>query len=140
LKVALLKLFGSKLGKGVVIKPNVIIKYPWNLTIGDHTWVGEHVWIDNLAEVNIGSNCCISQGAYLLTGNHDFTSPSFDLMVASINVSNEAWIGAKSTVCPGVNLQQASVLTVGSVATKELEPFGIYQGNPALKIKERVIL
>lgn len=72
LKVSLLRLFGAKIGKGVVIKPNVNIKYPWRLLIGDFTWIGEDVWIDNLAQVTIGSNCCLSQGAFLLCGNHNY--------------------------------------------------------------------
>src|SRR6476619_5535921 len=67
-----LRLFGAKLGKGVLIKPNVNIKYPWFLEIGDHVWIGEEAWIDNLALVVLGNNVCISQGAYLLTGNHDY--------------------------------------------------------------------
>ncbi len=56
LKVFLLRLFGAKVGKGVVIKPGVNIKYPWLLSIGDYTWIGERVWIDNLAKVTIGRN------------------------------------------------------------------------------------
>jgi putative colanic acid biosynthesis acetyltransferase WcaF len=139
IKVAILKLFGAHIGTGIVIKPNVNIKYPWKLSIGDNTWIGEDVWIDNLAIVNIGDNCCLSQGCYLLTGNHDFTLSTFDLMISEINIKKEAWVGAKSVVCPGVTLQRASILTAGSVATKNLEELGIYQGNPAVKIKERVI-
>ncbi|MBS9903571.1 WcaF family extracellular polysaccharide biosynthesis acetyltransferase [Vibrio alginolyticus] len=139
IKVFILKLFGAKIGEGVVIKPSVNIKYPWKLNIGKNTWIGESVWIDNLAEVKIGDNCCLSQGCYLLTGNHDFTSTTFDLMISDINIHNEAWVGAKAVVCPGVKLNQAAILTVGSVATKNLDEYGIYQGNPAVKIKERTI-
>ena len=138
-KVFILKIFGAKIGKGVLIKPSVIIKYPWKLSIGNNSWIGEGVWIDNLAQVNIANDCCISQGSYLLTGNHDFNSTSFSLMISEINVKDEVWIGAKSIVCPGVTLHRASVLTAGSVATKNLVELGIYQGNPAKKIKERVI-
>lgn len=139
-KVLLLKLFGSKIGNGVVIKQNVNIKFPWRLSIGNSCWIGEDVWIDNLAMVKIGDNCCLSQGCYLLTGNHNFTSSTFDLMVSEINIENESWVGAKSIVCPGVTLQRASVLTVGSVATKNLQELAIYQGVPAVKIKNRVII
>jgi putative colanic acid biosynthesis acetyltransferase WcaF len=138
-KIAILKLFGANIGTGVVIKQSVNIKYPWKLRVGDHTWIGEDVWIDNLDTVNIGDNCCLSQGCYLLTGNHDFTSSTFDLTISEINIKNEAWVGAKAVVCPGVTLQRAAILTVSSIATKNLEEFGIYQGNPAIKIKKRVI-
>ncbi len=139
LKKLLLKLFGAKVGEGVVIKPNVNIKYPWFLHIGNHTWIGENVWIDNLTTVQIGNHVCISQGAFLLCGNHDYTKSSFDLMTKPIIIEDGVWIGAKATVCPGVTCFSHSVLSVGSVATKNLDAFSIYQGNPAQKIKERVI-
>lgn len=139
LKRILLKSFGAKLGQNVVLKPKVNIKYPWFLSIGDNTWVGEKVWIDNLTTVNIGANVCLSQGCMLLTGNHDFTVSTFDLIVKPITIENGAWIGAKATVCPGVTARSHSVLTVNSVATKDMEPYAIYQGNPASFIKKRHI-
>ena len=139
IRIALLRLFGARIGHGVVVKPHVHIKYPWKLRIGDYSWIGERVWIDNLGEVSIGANCCISQGAMLLCGNHDFTKAKFDLMIGDIVLGDGVWIGARSIVCPGVHCESHSVLTVGSVASAGLEPYSIYRGNPAVKIKERVI-
>lgn len=138
-KVSLLRLFGAVIGRGVIIKPHVRIKYPWLLTVGDHAWIGEGVWIDNLAPVTIGANACLSQECYLLTGNHDFTSASFDLLVKPIVLEEGVWIGAKATVCPGVTCYSHAVLAVGSVATRALEAYTIYQGNPAQPVKKRVI-
>ena len=138
-KVALLRLFGAKVGRGVVVKPNVLIKYPWKLAVGDHVWIGERVWIDNLADVTIGDHACLSQEAYLLTGNHNFKLPTFDLMVKPIRLEEGAWIGARAVVCPGVTCRSHSILAVGSVATQELLPYSIYQGNPAVKVRERVV-
>lgn len=138
-KRSLLRLFGAKVGRRVVIKPAVLIKHPWYLTIGDNTWIGEGVWIDNLVRVEIGSNVCISQGAMLLTGNHNYKSREFDLIMKSITIDSGAWIGAKSIVCPGVQCGFQSVLTVGSVATKNLESNHIYTGNPAQLVRERVL-
>lgn len=139
LKRRLLKMFGAKIGKGVVIKPAVNIKYPWKLSVGDHTWIGEKVWIDNLAQVTIGANACLSQGAMLLTGNHNYTSVSFDLMVKPINIEDGVWIGAQSLVCPGINCASHAVLAACSVATKDLEEYTVYQGNPAIAVRQRVI-
>lgn len=139
LKVFLLRTFGAKIGKNVVVKPNVNIKYPWNLSIGDNSWIGEKVWIDNLGKVSIGKNVCLSQGAFLLCGNHDYKKESFDLMIKEINLEDGVWIGAKATICPGVSCKSHSVLSVGSVATSDLDAYSIYQGNPAVKVKERVI-
>ncbi|NNE56264.1 MAG: colanic acid biosynthesis acetyltransferase WcaF [Flavobacteriales bacterium] len=139
LKGFILRLFGAKVGKGVIIKPAVNIKYPWLLRIGDHSWIGEGVWIDNLADVSIGSHVCLSQGAMLLCGNHDYSKSTFDLMVGKILLEDGVWIGAQAIVCPGVTCSSHSVLSVKSVATKNLDPYGIYQGNPATKQKDREV-
>ncbi|MFT7208690.1 MAG: putative colanic acid biosynthesis acetyltransferase WcaF [Flavobacteriales bacterium] len=139
LKCHLLRLFGAKVGKGVVIKPRVNIKHPWMLSIGDHTWIGEQAWIDNLGQVTIGKNVCLSQGAMLLCGNHNYKKASFDLIVGAILLEDGVWIGAHSIVCPGVSCAAHSILSVNSVATKNLEALGIYQGNPAQYLRKRNI-
>lgn len=139
IKIALLKAFGAKIGKGLVIKNSVTIKFPWKLVVGEYVWLGENVWIDNLDRVTIGNNVCISQGALLLTGNHDYTKSSFDYRNAPIVLEDGVWVGAKAMVCPGVIAHSHSILTVGSLASKDLDAYGIYQGNPAMKIRERII-
>ena len=131
IRIALLRLFGAKVGVGVTIKPSVNVKYPWLLEIGNHVWIGEEVWIDNLTTVKIGNNCCLSQGAMLLTGSHNYKLDTFDLIVSKIELKDSVWIGAQAVVCPGVTCFENSVLSVASVATKNLEAGMIYQGNPA---------
>lgn len=138
-KVALLRAFGAKIGKKVELKPCVNIKYPWNLTIGDEVWIGEKVWLDSLVMITIGSNVCISQGATLLTGSHNYKKSSFDLLTRGITLEDGTWIGAGAIVNLGVTAHSHAVLTSGSVATGELEAYGVYQGNPAVKIRERII-
>ncbi len=138
-KKAVLRLFGARIGKGVVIKPGVNIKYPWNLDIGNYVWIGEGVWIDNLVQVTIEDHVCVSQGAFLLTGNHNYKSTSFDLIVSPIILETGVWVGAKAVVCPGVRCGTHAVLSVGSVATKNLESYKVYGGNPAVALRERVI-
>lgn len=136
-KVFILRLFGAKIGKKLIIKPKVLIKYPWFLEVGNNVWIGEKAWIDNLAKVIIEDNVCISQGALLLTGNHDYKKVTFDLMAKPIHLEPGVWIGANSVVCPGVTCHLNSMLTVGSIATKDLEENGIFQGNPALFLRKR---
>jgi len=138
-RVLLLRLFGAEIGKGVVVKPRVRVKYPWKLKIGNHTWIGEDVWIDNLGLVTIGANCCLSQGSMLLCGNHDYKRPAFDLIVGDITLKDGVWIGAKSVVCPSVICRSHSVLAVASVAATTLDAYGIYKGNPAIKVRDRVM-
>ncbi|RTL49067.1 MAG: colanic acid biosynthesis acetyltransferase WcaF [Sphingobacteriales bacterium] len=139
IKVQLLRWFGAKVGKRVVIKPCVNIKYPWHLQVGDDVWIGEEVWIDNLTTVQIGSNVCISQQALLITGNHHYGKATFDLMVQPITLHNGVWIGAQAVVAGGVTCGEHSVLTLRSVATKDLLPNGIYSGHPAIRVRKRII-
>jgi len=139
IKVFLLKSFGATLGSGVVVKPGVNIKYPWKLNIGDHVWIGEEVWIDNLSEVNIGNNVTLSQGALLLTGSHDHTKELFNFISYPIILEEGVWIGAKAIVFGGVTAGSHSILGMNSVAEKNLQPYIIYKGNPAVPVLERVI-
>jgi len=139
IKIFLLRLFGAKIGERVLIKPRVNIKYPWFLEIGNDVWIGENVWIDNLAKVIIEDNVCISQGAMLLCGNHNYKSTSFDLILGEIILEEGSWVGAHAVVCPGVTLASHSILSVNSVANRDTEPYAIYQGNPAVKIRKRII-
>lgn len=137
LKVSLLKIFGAKAGTNVAIKPCVNIKYPWFLSIGSNVWIGENVWIDNLGKVSIGDNVCLSQGSLLLSGNHDYKKPGFDLIIKEIILEEGVWIGARSIVCGGVVCKSHSVLTANSVATQSLASYSVYKGNPAVKVRDR---
>ncbi len=139
LKLFLLRLFGCSLGKGVVIKPNVNIKYPWKLSLGNYVWIGEQVWIDNLDNVTIGNNVCISQGAILICGSHDYKKPSFDLITKEIILNDGVWVGTKSIILPGVVAESHAILSAGSVMSKNLENYTIYRGNPAKKVGLRTI-
>jgi len=139
LKVFILRLFGAKVGKNITIKPGVNIKYPWHLNVGDQVWIGENVWIDSFVPDIIGKNVCISQGAVLLTGSHNYKKSTFDLITGSIVLEDGVWVGAGAIVNCGITAGTHSVLTSGSVANKNLEAYFIYQGNPAVKIRSRVI-
>ncbi|MBP5503417.1 MAG: WcaF family extracellular polysaccharide biosynthesis acetyltransferase [Bacteroidales bacterium] len=139
IKRLILRIFGAKIGKEVVIKPRVNIKYPWLLAIGNNSWIGEGAWIDNLALVTIGNNCCISQGVLIETGSHNYKSPDFHLITAPVTIEDGVWICAKATITAGTTCHSHSVLSAGSIAPVEMQPYGIYKGNPAVKIRERVI-
>jgi putative colanic acid biosynthesis acetyltransferase WcaF len=138
-KVFILRLFGAKVGENVMIKPKVNIKYPWFLEIGHNCWIGEQVWVDNLAKVKIENNVCISQGALLLTGNHDYSKTTFDMKIGEIVLENGVWIGAKAIVGPGVTCHSHSILSLGSVTSTDLESFSIYRGNPAVFVRQRKV-
>jgi putative colanic acid biosynthesis acetyltransferase WcaF len=137
LKRAVLRAFGARVGAGVIIKPQVKITFPWKLEIGNNVWLGEESWLLNLERLIIGNNVCISQRAFLCTGNHNHRVATFNLIVKPIVVEDGAWLGAGCWVAPGITIGTHAVLTAGSVATGSLEPWGIYQGNPAIFLKER---
>lgn len=137
IKVAILRGFGAQIGRGVRIKPHVKIKFPWRLTVGHHTWLGEGLWIDNLAPVVIEDQVCLSQGVYLCTGNHDWSQPTFDLRVSPIHIKKSSWIAAKAVIGPGVTIGEGAILALGSVASQSLKPWTIYGGNPAQALKPR---
>jgi len=132
-------MFGAKVGKGVVIKPAVNIKFPWKLSIGDHSWIGEGVWIDNLDGIAIGSNVVLSQGCLLLSGSHDHRKETFDFISAPIVLEDGVWICARAVVLGGTTCRSHSILTAGSVSNGDLESYAIYKGNPAVAIKTRNI-
>lgn len=131
LRVALLRAFGAKVGVGVNIKPRVNVHFPWKLEIGNHAWIGEEVFILNFEKVQIGAHVCISQRAFLCTGNHDFRDPAFSYRNAPIRIGDGAWVGAGVFVGPGVQIGEETVVAAGSVVTKNLPAGRVFSGNPA---------
>lgn len=136
-RVALLKAFGARIGRRCRIKPGLRVKYPWRLGVGDGSWLGEDVWIDNLAAVTIGAQVCLSQGVYLCTGNHDYRSSGFDLIAQPIGIGDGAWIGAMARLAPGVNIGRDAVVAMASVVVDDVEPATVAGGHPARWIRQR---
>lgn len=133
----LLRAFGARIGAGVICKPGMRVKFPWRLAVGDYSWIGEDCWIDNLADVTIGRNCCLSQATYLCTGNHDWSDERFSLVVRGICVDDGAWIGARATVLPGVTIGAGAIAAAGSVVTRSIPPLEVHAGNPARMTSRR---
>ena len=138
-RATILRAFGAQIGSGVVLKPRVRVKFPWRLVIGANCWIGESVWIDNLAVVSIGNDVCISQGAYLGTGNHDWTSPSFDLMTGAIVIESYCWVGARATVAPGTHMEAGAVLGLGATCHGRLREWTIYSASTPTVVGPRLL-
>ena len=136
-KCCLLRLFGAEVGSGVVIKPRVNIHFPWKLNVGEHSWIGEEVFILNFESCTIGANCCISQRAFLCGGNHDFRAVDFAYRNGPINIEDGSWVGAQSFVAPNVTVGQEAVITAGSIVTRSMPSVMICSGNPCRPIKPR---
>ena len=117
-KVAVLRFFGAKVGRGVIVRSRVNITFPWRFECGDHVWIGDEVMILSLATVKLGSNVCVSQRAFLCTGSHDFTKNGFDLQTAPIEVGSHSWIAAQAFVGPGSIIPIGTMVKAGQVVTK----------------------
>jgi putative colanic acid biosynthesis acetyltransferase WcaF len=135
----LLTAFGAQLGTNVVIKPGVRVKNPWLLWVGNDSWIGEDAWIDNIAPVHIGNDVCISQGAYLCTGNHNWSDPAFGLFIKPIRLDDGAWVGARAMVCPGVEIAYCGIAAAGSLITNNIPEYEVHAGNPARLVTMRRI-
>lgn len=139
LRLYILRLFGAKIGKGVVLRNTCEILYPWKLEIGDYVWIGYGSNLYTLVPIRLKSHSCISQNAYLCTGSHDVTDPYMGLIVGEIVIEKGAWVGANSFVHPGINVGREAVVAAGSIVTKDVPPQTIVGGNPARHVKERVL-
>ena len=136
LRVALLRLFGAKIGIGCRFVHPIRVKAPWNLQVGDHCWFGVDVWIYNQAPIRIGSHVCISQGTFLSAGSHDM-STTMDLRVAPIVIEDGVWITSKCVVQMGVRIGRSAVVTPLSVVHRSLDAEGVYGGNPCRLLRRR---
>ena len=139
-RALLLRCFGAKLGANVHIYPKASIWAPWNLVCADTVAIADGAIIYNTSIVTLGSHATISQEAFLCGATHDYGDPAFPLVAYPIVIGNYAWVCARSTVQPGVEVGRGAILALGSVATKNLEPWTIYGGIPARKLKSRTFL
>lgn len=136
-RVFLLRLFGAKIGKSVKIANTVKVLYPWQLEIGDGSWVGWHVDIYNYAKVTIGSMSVVSQYTYLCTGTHDYEAKAFPLIFFPITIGDQTWVAADCFVGPGVTIGDGAIVASRSVVTKDMPAWKICAGHPCKEIKDR---
>ncbi len=134
----LLRSFGATIGANPKIYPGAIIWAPWNLFCGDLVAIADGAEIYNPAPMHFGSHCIISQGAYLCGATHDYNSAAFPLQAYEMRFGAYAWICARASVGPGVQVGEGAVLGMGAVSTRSLEPWTVYAGNPAVAVRERV--
>jgi len=133
----LLRLFGAKIGPGCHIYPKARIWAPWHLECRDVVAIADDAIIYNPSPVFLGSHSTISQQAYLCGATHDCDDPNFPMISQPITICDFSWICARATVQMGVTIGEGAVLGLGSIATKDLDPWIIYAGIPAKKIRQR---
>jgi len=133
------RLFGAKLGRNVLIRPGVRVTFPWKVTVGDHSWLGDNATLYNIAPITVGEHCVISQEAYLCTGTHDHRDISFALSASPITIEHESWIAARSFVGPGVRIGRGAVVGACAVVLSDVPPATIVAGVPARVIAARLL-
>jgi putative colanic acid biosynthesis acetyltransferase WcaF len=137
-RVWLLRMFGAQIGINVIIRPSVRVTYPWKLTIGDNTWVGDDVELYTLGEITIGKNAVVSQRSYLCTGSHDYQMLTFDIYAKPIVIEDEAWVATDVFIAPGITIGKGAVIAARSSVYKDMPVGMICMGNPAKPIKNRL--
>ena len=133
----LLRLFGAKIGKGVIIRPSVKITYPWKISIGDYSWIGDDVVLYSLGKINIGSNTVISQKSYLCTGSHDIHDIGFAIYSKPISIGEQCWIASDVFISPNVNIGSGTIVGARSSVFSDLPANKICFGYPAKVIRDR---
>jgi putative colanic acid biosynthesis acetyltransferase WcaF len=133
----LLRLFGAKIGKKVIIRPSAQITYPWKVTIGDYSWIGDEVVLYSLGEIEIGANTVISQKSYICTGSHDYLQIDFPIFAKKITIKDECWLATDVFVAPGITIDKGTVVGSRSSVYRDLPGNKICIGNPAQIIKNR---
>lgn len=135
----LLRLFGARIGRHVQIRPSAECTYPWKVSIGDWSWIGDKVVLYSLGEIQIGSNVVISQNSYLCAGTHDYSKSTFDISGPRIQIDDEVWLAADVFVGPGVTIYQGSVVLARSSVFHDLPSLKVCRGNPAVPIRDRPV-
>lgn len=135
---ALLRLFGARVGIGVIIRPTARITYPWKIDIGDHAWIGDDVVLYSLGPISVGRNAVVSQRSYLCGGDHDYTDVNFEIRSAPIRVEEGAWIAADVFVAPGVVIGEGAVIGARSSVFQDMPAGMVCVGSPCVAIKPRL--
>ena len=128
----LLRLFGAKIGQGVVIRPTARFTYPWKISIGDYSWIGDDVVFYSIDRIEIGSHAVISQKSYLCTASHDFRDPSFPTMASPIRVGNGAWVATDCFIAPGVTIGANAVIGARSSVFRDISQQQVAWGSPCI--------
>jgi putative colanic acid biosynthesis acetyltransferase WcaF len=134
---ALLKLFGARIGQHVHVYASARIRYPWMLTVGDWSAIGEDVLIYNLGPVALGERVTVSYRAHLCAGTHDLDDPGMPLLRPPIRLGDNAWVGTDAFIGPGVDIGKSAIVGARAVVTRDVAPGHVVAGNPARVLRIR---
>ena len=122
LRVGLLRTFGADVGPRVLVRHRVRVLWPWKLTVGANSWIGEGAWLLNLEPIDIGPDVCVSQDALLCTGGHDHRTADFRYRNGPIRLEHGSWVGARAVVLPGVTVGAGAVVPANATVRRDVPP------------------
>lgn len=134
-RIILLRAFGSKLGKKVIIRDHVSIQFPWKLKVGHYSWIGTGVSFINHAQVDLGSNVCISQNAIICSGSHDYRSVGLNYSHKPIQINDGAWICLGARILAGVVVDENSVISAGEIISQSIPQNSLVQKGQIIPIE-----
>lgn len=134
---ALLRLFGAKIGRKVLLRPTARVTFPWKVEIGDFSWIGDNVEIYSLDRITIGRHSVVSQRSYLCTASHDMHDLNFAYVTGPINIGDQVWIASDVFVAPGVTIGRGAVVGTRSTVFSDVPPELVAFGEPARAIRQR---
>lgn len=132
-----LRLFGCKIKGRPFVHQRARILIPWNLTLHDRACLGDGANAYTLGPIEIKARATIAQEVYLCTGTHDFSTPVLPLVTAKITVGEDAFVGARAFVLPGVTIGDGAVIGACSLVTKDMPPWTVCAGHPCAPMKPR---
>lgn len=134
----LYRLFGAKIGKGVIIDPKAKLLYPWNIEIGDHCWIGYNCDLYSVDKIKLGNNVALAHNIFLATAAHNVQDVAFPTVSAPIVIEDEVWISSNVFIQQGVTIHKGAVLAACSLVTKDIPEGMIAMGHPAKPAKQRI--
>ncbi len=137
-KFLLKTILNMKIAKKTVIYGGFEFRSPWNIELGECV-IGVNALLDGRRGITICDGVCLAQNVSVYTEQHDINDPLFRTndKGGSVYIEEMAWISARTTILPKINIGKGAVLAAGAVATKNLEAYGVYAGIPAKQIAER---
>jgi putative colanic acid biosynthesis acetyltransferase WcaF len=138
-RIFLLRIFGAKVGKNSYVYPSARIWAPWHLRMGNYSCLSRDVDCYCVDNVIIGNHVTVSQYSYLCTATHDYTKWDMPLKTGEIRIADHAWVCAGAFVGLGVSIGEGAVIAARAVVVRDVEPWSVMGGNPARKLKSRVM-
>ncbi len=132
-----LRAFGATIEGKPFVHQKARVHIPSNLILRDRACLGEGAVAYTQGVIELEARATVAQEAYLCTGSHDFSDPDLPLVTAPIVIGEDAFIGVRALILPGVRIGAGCVVGGASVVTKNMPEWTIAAGNPCRVLRPR---